>query len=484
LYIKILLSKIPSKKIIKTKHMKKNYLVYLLLFVVAFSACKNKGTAEQTETAKDSTPKAPYTITLEEVTNSNLPALQAFAWAAVGTEVLIVGGRNNGFHTFDDEFSTFPSNRNNPFFYVINLDSGKVDSLPIPSKYLLQLRSTNMESYNDGQYLYCVGGYGSNCATDSPSCYQTFPNLTTIDIAAAMKAIKNNKPADLLSSIKMITDPRMQVTGGELHKIGDWFYLVFGQNFNTIYSDNATGIYTQEVRRFQIDNSGSLPKITGYAADTCTWDDSSFHRRDLVVLESHDVNGNPNITVYGGVFTPVANNDYQTPIYISQTDATTGATSITTDNSFLQMFNQYAAPNIYLYDRVNKTNYTTILGGITQYYYDNGTLVNSNNTQAPMPWSNYITTIVRKADGTSVEYPQQTPTLSGFIGGEAIFVPHINVPFIENKKAIDFSALKTDSGNGFMLGYMYGGIQSDASQSTGPHSTHASNRLFKVYIKK
>lgn len=477
--------------------MKKNYLFIIALFalsVASITACKNKPDApKETETEETDANKAPYTITLEEVNSDFAPALQSFAWTTVGTKILLVGGRTNGFHNFSGISSVFTPKRDNTYFYVIDIDSAKSDSMPIPTKYLAQLRSTNMESYADGNTLYCIGGYGTSntaaCNVDSPqtSCYQTFPYITAINISAAITAIKNQNAAALESAISMsAADERLRVTGGELHKIGDWFYLVFGQNFNSIYTGNNTGIYTNEVRRFQIDNSGSAPKITGYAADTCTWDDSSFHRRDLVVLESHDINGNQNITVYGGVFTPVLNNDYQTPIYISQTDATTGATSITTDNNFLQMFNQYAAPNIYFYDPINKTNYTSIVGGITQYYYDNtGTLVNGNNTQAPMPWSNYITTIVRKADGTSTEYPQQTPTLPGYIGGEAIFIPHISVPFFNgHAKTIDFSALKTDGEKGFMLGYIYGGIHSDAAQSSTSNSTQASNRIYKVYIKK
>jgi hypothetical protein len=473
--------------------MKKNYPFYQLLFVclLAFASCKNK--APETAVKTDSVAAAPYTITLEEVNSDFAPALQSFAWTHVGTKILLVGGRTNGFHNFSGISSVFTPKRNNTYFYVIDIDSAKSDSMPIPEKYLAQLRSTNMESYADGNTLYCIGGYGvsndATCNVDSPpaSCYQTFPYITAINISAAITAIQTHNKAALESSISTsAADERLRVTGGELHKIGDWFYLVFGQDFNTIYTGQNTGIYTSEVRRFQIDNSGSAPKITGYAADTCTWDDSSFHRRDLVVLESHDVNGNPNITVYGGVFTPIANNDYQTPIYISQTDATTGATSITTDNNFLQMFNQYAAPNIYLYDPINKINYTSIVGGITQYYYSGDTLINSDTvTFFGMPWSNYITTIVRKADGTSVEYPQQNPTLSGYIGGEAIFIPHINAPLFKGlPKTIDFSALKTDTDKGFMLGYIYGGIHSDAQQSTTNNSTQSSKRIFKVYIKK
>lgn len=466
--------------------MKKNYLmaITLLLAVVAsFTACKNNAGDAKNGDAKDSTQQetvAQFIYNFEEVPNVNAPALQSFAWAHMGNHVLAVGGRTNGFHTFDDEFSTFPSKRSNTYFYVINLDSATADSMPIPAKYLLQLRSTNMESYQDGNTLYCVGGYGSTCANDAPSCYQTFPNLTAINLPAAMAAIKSHNATALEASITTITDERMRVTGGELRKIGDWFYLVFGQNFNTIYSDNATGIYTQQIRRFQIKNAGTSLEILNYAADTCTWDDSSFHRRDLVVVENHNPDGEHNITVYGGVFTPQANLDYQTPIYITQTDKATGAVNITTDNSFLQMFNQYSAPTFVIHDNEQKVNYTTIFGGITQYYYQDGQLVNGGSN---MPFSNYVTTIARKADGSSEEFPQQTPTLPGFIGAEAIFVPVL--PYFGTPSSPVFDAAKVKSGdaNGVHIGYLYGGINSTAAQSSGPHSTHASHSIYKVYVK-
>ncbi|KAB2917658.1 MAG: hypothetical protein F9K23_04555 [Bacteroidetes bacterium] len=475
--------------------MKKHYLYYLLAIVagvVSISSCKNKPAEQKVDDAATAT-KAPYTVTLEEVNSDFAPALQSFAWAQAGGELLILGGRTNGFHNFSGTSSVFTPKRRNTYFYVVDLDSSKTDSLSIPAAFLDRLSATNMEYYHEGNTLYCIGGYGvsgKGCDVDSPpaSCYQTFPYLTAINVPAAITAIQNQNSAALASAItSSAADDRLRVTGGELHKIGNWYYLVFGQNFNTIYNPNSTGIYTNEVRRFQIDNSGTTPKITGYAADTCTWDDSSFHRRDLVVLESYDVNGNPNITVYGGVFTPQANIDYQTPIYISQADATTGATTITTDNNFLQQFNQYAAPNIAFYDAASKTTYTTILGGITQYYYDDkGNLVNSNNTQDPMPFSNYATTIVRTGSSTAVEYPQQSPTLPGYLGSEAIFVPHVSIVLSQGRqKTIDMAKLpKSTDSKGIMLGYMYGGIESKASQSTSdPNSTVSSKRIFKVYLK-
>lgn len=469
--------------------MKKQSLLaitLLLLTVIGITACKEKKEKPVEEEVKDeeTTSGLPFSFVVEETDHDFAPALQSFAWARTGGSLLLIGGRTNGFHTFDDYNSTFPPKRSNTHIYVVDLDSSKTDSMEIPQKYFYQLRTTNMEYHQDGNTLYCIGGYGSTCEENGKeSCYKTYANLTAIDIDAAVKAVKSHDKTALENSIKMAPeDDRLRVTGGELRKIGDWFYLVFGQNFNTMYTDNVTGIYTQQVRRFQIDNSGTTPTISGYAADSCNWDDSSFHRRDLVVVETHDLDGNPNITVYGGVFTPQANLDYQTPIYISQTDASTGATKITTDNNFLQKFNQYAAPTFVLYNPVTKENYTVIFGGITQYYYTDGNLVNGGFN---MPFSNYITTIVRKGDGTSVEYPQETQTLPGYIGAEAIFIPGVNYfTGPATSPTLDLSKLGDEKGVTIPIGYIYGGILSAATQSSGTNPTVANNKIYKVSIKR
>ena len=469
--------------------MKKNYqliIAALVFAVISFSACKDKKEKpKDDEEVSEETSGVPYTISLESVNSSFAPALQSFAWANVGHKILIVGGRTNGFHGFSGTSSVFTPKRNNTYFYVVDLDSSKTDSLPIPKKYYYQLRSTNMESYHDGGTLYCIGGYGTNSEVDSPpsSTYETYPRLTAINIADAMSAIENGDADALEASISMSEkDDRMRVTGGELKKINDYFYLVFGQNFSTIYTGGTTGAYTQEVRKFKIDNSGSTPKITDYSADSCSWDDSSFHRRDLVVLENIMPNGKKGITVYGGVFTPVANNAYFTPIYIEDDN---GNTKITTDNSFNQKFCQYAAPSISLHNYITGTTYTSILGGISQYSFDgSGNEVNSNGS---MPFINTLTTIARKKDGSSVEYPQASPALPGLIGAEAIFIPRFDLDFTkEIGYVLDFEMLKAKvkdaESSSYFIGYMYGGIKASAAQSSTTNPTVASNEIYKVYI--
>lgn len=480
--------------------MKKTNLLPMLAIlacIITFAACKKKTTTEATSNQKGTyisvagqpQSKAPYTITLVEVANNpSAPALQSFAWASVGNSLLIVGGRTNGFHGFDSSGGSFPSKRSNTYFYVVDLDSNNTDSLPIPAKYATQLSTTNMEYYADGNTLYCIGGYGSNCPADSPKCYQTFPQLVAIDIAAAMRAISSNNAAALESSITAIEDERMRVTGGELHKIGDWFYLVVGQDYHDIYNysgNPATGKYTEEIRQFKIENKDNKLAIKNYTAYNNLWGGNwtdQLHRRDLVVLETVMADGSTGITVYGGVFTPKNDNAYVNPIYISQKGDTP---AFALDTVFAQKFCLYAAPTVAMYDNNEKAMYTTVLGGISQYFYDSaGNLVNSNGS---MPFTNNVTTIARGADNGSVEYPQQTPVLpgaTGLIGAEAVFVPDPSMPIYPGtKKVIDYSKLPAQGD--VVLGLMYGGISAFTAQSgSNVPSTKANNKIYKVILSR
>ena len=57
-------------------------------------------------------------------------------------------------------------------------------------------------------------------------------------------------------------DDRLKVTGGELEKIGENYFLVFGQRFDGLYNPADVGNdqqYTDEVRIFAIVDDGINP---------------------------------------------------------------------------------------------------------------------------------------------------------------------------------------------------------------------------------
>ena len=84
------------------------------------------------------------------------------------------------------------------------------------------------------------------------------------------------------SAIRQISDPRFQVTGGDMAAIGGRTYLVFGQDFQGGYSLTAppssfTQIYSDEIRSFKIVDNGKTLAIRDYAA---LRDPTNFRRRD------------------------------------------------------------------------------------------------------------------------------------------------------------------------------------------------------------
>lgn len=484
--------------------MKKTTLLYLLplLTLAACGGGGNKSGQNGSDTTKKDSMNtaanatvltavgqpaatAPYTIEVIDTKAAFAPTLQSFGFGQSGGQWLLVGGRTNGFHGTSDNESTFPTKFSNTNMFVVDPTSKKSWRLEIPAVFKLQLQSTNMNCYQDGDYLYCIGGYGSSCATDSPECYQTFPNLTAINVPNAIAAITSNNAQALEASITSITDERMRVTGGALRKIGGWFYLVMGQNYDKKYKGAVTGIYTQQVRKFQIGNTGGQLTINNYTAYDVPWStpplNDQFHRRDLTVSETIMDDGTHGITVYGGVFSTNGGNGFPNPIYISQDN--TGNTAFAFDQGFAQKLNLYECANVTMYDPTAKNMYTSFLGGITDYYYDKAGVLTPGSIMNFLPFSKNATTVVRNGTSkTSVEYPQQSPALPGYIGSDAEFIPNPALATYGGMdEMIDYSQVPTGR---TLVGWMYGGILSTAEQSSEMNPTFANSKIYEVWITK
>ena len=65
-----------------------------------------------------------------------------------------------------------------------------------------------------------------------------------------------------------------------MRKIGSYFYLVFGHNYDRIYANAHTGIYTEEIRKFRLELEGGAILITDYI----TYKDPSGNTGSLVPL--------------------------------------------------------------------------------------------------------------------------------------------------------------------------------------------------------
>lgn len=421
--------------------------------------------------------QAPYTISLKKAANQPAPALQSFCIAVQNGLWLVVGGRTNGFHGTAGSGSTFPSSESNKFIWVIDPVNNKSWKGNIPTALQYQLSSTNIAFYQDGNTLYCIGGYGAGCANDG--CYQTFGQITAIDVQRTIAGVQNGFA--LNNYITTTQDSRMAVTGGYLVKLNDWFHLVMGQNYTGKYSGAVTGKYTEQIARFKIGTSGGNPVVNNYTTIT-TGEQyngaNQFHRRDYPsVTMVMPANRNVGVGVFAGVF----NNQggpFVNPVYFEDMGFNTLAR---VDTSFKQRFCMYDCAAISCYNSATTEAYISFIGGITDWYIDDSGNEVPGNASNFMPWFNRVSTIVRTAN-TTKEYPQKNTTLPGYIGANAAFIIAPNTPVMsKTTDVIDYARL--GSGN-TLIGWMYGGIEATAPQSSGLNPTNASSTIYEVWLQK
>jgi hypothetical protein len=281
------------------------------------------------------------------------------------------------------------------------------------------------------------------------------------------------------SAIRQISDPRLEVTGGDLSMIGGRTYLVFGQDFQGGYSLTAgtpsfTQIYSDEIRSFKIIDNGKTLAIMCYEA---LRDPTNFRRRDGNLGQVVEANGQAGLAYYGGVFTPGQNiTALQAPILISSS----GKTRV--DSSYQQFFDQYTTANIPLFDKNKKAMDTIFMGGISVYDYSNGQLTMFTPAEGGPGWVDDVSTLVQGENGSDQEYIMSP--LPGLYGAYSAFLADPFLPTYAN------GVIKLDKLKGAtVLGYMYGGIYSTVAETSGDPTveatqTGASNQVFQVTLTR
>lgn len=414
----------------------------------------------------------PFEISIEPFSIEGLGGLQSFAYGQHNGKWLIVGGRLDGLHR-RQPFAAFDVAGHNILLFVVDPVTKQkwtapLSSLPIPIQE--QLSSTNMEFHQDGDYLYCVGGYGYSATINN---HTTFSNLTAIKVPEVIDAIINN--ASFTSFFRQITDAQFQVTGGRLKKIDSTYYLLGGQKFigryNPMGPNNGPGFiqeYTNAIRKFDLTDNGSIISITHLPS---FFDTANLHRRDYNAEPQILPNGNHGITMFSGVFQHNADLPFLNSV-------TVDANGYDVNNTFVQYYNHYHCPVIPIYSETLNEMHNVFFGGIAQFYDSAGTMVQDNN----VPFVNTIARVTRTANGDMTEYklPIKMPAL---LGAGAELIPNLNFAHFENE-VFKLDSLTTDS---VLIGYIFGGISSaqpnifftnDGNQSV------ASNQIFKVFLKK
>ena len=410
-----------------------------------------------------------YDIELKPVNIAGLSGLQSYAFAQHQGKWLIIGGRKDGLHA-RQPFNAFPASQNNTLIYVIDIEQKtfKTSSINALQTSLQEhLQATNYNFYQSGDTLYLTGGYAYAASAQD---HITFPYLTTIRVSALINAIENNETIN--NHFKQVRDERLAVTGGELGKIGNIFYLVGGHRFDGRYNPMGnptfTQTYTNEIRKFSVNNTGIQPVISDY---TTINDPIHLHRRDFNLLPQIFPDGTEGYAVSSGVFQIGVDLPFLYPVDIKEL----GYTPVSTFNQYLS---HYHSAKVALYDSLQNKMHNLFFGGMSQYYYQNGQLIQDNL----VPFVRTISRLTRSSDGSLQEYvlPTSMPALKG-AGAEFILnqkLPHTSSEIIKLHK------IEKDT---ILLGHIYGGILSPSLNPFSANQTNtttADNSIYAVYLIK
>lgn len=408
-----------------------------------------------------------YDLQLIPVSIPGFPGLHSYAFGQYNGKWVFIGGRRDGLHA-RQPFNAFPAAQNNTDIFVADVQTQQYWSAPLSSLSAglrEQLQSTNMNFFQDGNTLYILGGYAySATAAD----HITFPNLTSVDVPGLIQAVVAG--TSITSYFKQISDGNFAVTGGHLGKIGNTFYLVGGHRFDGRYNPMGNPTYTQtytnQIRKFTIDNSGSLLSIANYTEIT---DPVHLHRRDYNLLPQIFPDGTPGYMISSGVFQINDDLPFLYPVDITET-------GITPQTGFNQYLSNYHSAVAALYDSAENRMHNLFFGGMSRYYYQNETLIEDNQ----VPFIKTISRVTRFADGTLQEFklPLEMPSLKG---ASAEFIPNEQLP-VAFSDIVKLNAITADT---FIIGHIVGGIQSTTLNPFGANqtaNTSADNTIYAVRL--
>jgi len=459
----------------------------------------------QKDPATDPTATLPFAIELEPVAIRGLPCLQSYAQARSGSRWLLVCGRTRGLHQFvasgprgTPPPNAFPLSSASSRIYVLDtaaktIASASTESLPGPIADALG--ATNVQSAQRGDRLYVGGGYGRDSATGAMT---TFPTVTSINVPGLIDAVL--KGTDLAPNIEQVLLQRSvttggisqvqtyRLTGGELERIGDDFYLVFGQEFRGLYSVDPGDfgkwplVQQYSERIFVLSIADDPLKVTIKTIINADPNDPTqpFHRRDLNLLPTRTADGRPSLTVYGGVFVPGQASAYRNPVQI----AGPAPNQVAVDASFVQALSLYDCAAMTMFDTASGTLYTTFFGGISLYYVDPKTHRVKEDTG--LPFIKDISTVIRDKAGhtTQLVLPVRLP---GYLGAEMRFLAENEALMAEERTlhpdngALSFDQIQTKTA----AGYLFGGIEAMAPQTEGdPAKSQACNTLLRVWVTR
>jgi hypothetical protein len=401
-----------------------------------------------------------------------------------------LGGRTNGLHSLTaGGLASFPVQSQNREVWVVDPVTKQSwhKSLEDPSSGLStaqvdSLTNTNPQAYQRGDRLYYVGGYGYDRTTER---FLTYDTLSSIDVPALMDWVRAPSPtATAAQSIRQISDPSLRVTGGAMYEVGQTTHLVFGQDFSRSYTGTANGVYTRQVRSFEVVDDGTTLGIANVRATAPL---PEFRRRDLTVVRRMWTESGPGglpvtregLVALGGVFTE-SFGAWTVPVTIDA-DGTPHMADPAQAATFKQGMNNYEAAHLGLFSASRNETHSLLFGGIGYRTYDRATGLFADDPE--LPFSGNVTSIVADGQGNFSQHllNEDFPAISAGdgkllrFGANAEFLPAEGVPAYADG-LFNLDALGARPGP-TTLGWIYGGIMADAPNRG---NTAASSYIFEV----
>ena len=407
-------------------------------------------------------------LTLVPVDSSLLPALRAPIVALNANNWLIVSGSLSNFHGFDNNFNTslYVYNPN-----TVQMTSMSISSTNLPQDVKNQLASSDQEFLQDGDTLYIMGGYYS---PDSHA-FTTLNTLTAINVPGMIGAILNNN-TDLAPFVTHTNSiPEFRVTGGQLGKIGNRFYLAYGQDCEGAYIGDScllSQTYTNSIYEFFADPTLSSITILNTVTHP-NLDGSGWRRRDYT-LAPFILNNIDTLFAMAGPFTPGPD------AFVWTNGISFNANLQSNDNFINQQANQYLSPSISMYSASNDRMYAATFSGLSNLYWATSGLIYDNST----PYGNILDLVSSDALGNVQEYANLQPMCSGqplsaclYMGLGAIFVPSGNN--FDSREILLLDQLPQNTQT--LVGYIYAGlITQDQEIFSSPNTV--TNQVYAVYI--
>jgi len=540
----------------------RKHIIWALGLAVALGACQNAPKPAETEENLDS--PAPtvkeYTFSLslskaDSANYTNAPEMQSFAHAVSGDQWLLLCGRTNstsdgydgGLHNMGKSSNyankSFPPGSFNTAIHLYNTSSNSLQSVAFSDfnaalitaaggspdetlktyfeavvKNLDQLRCSNPLATTAGDYLYIVGGYGTNAdSIDYRVSYQTFNTVTQIHVPTMIKVISGQSVTKEEWNLfyRMGSADQLKSTGGELHMIDNIFYLCGGHNYgkgalkgqkyvDAVYpftvSNNTDDMISLDITVNSLISDIPEDKINTHEADLT----SIFRRRDgpVVPILAKNSAGSiiQGVAFYAGVFKPTPQGEkgleaWNDAIYVTP-DLTSSSTTVANykmDTDYNQQnYNVYSCPDFGVVHQ-------NAAGDVLLSTFMPGGIGNGDAEGKLSPFSNtYVEAILNTSTMTSTPNIVKESLVrdnTSFYGAEAAFIPANDASIkhysssIGKTEFIDAEATFGTSGGSKVIGYFYGGIEAEIASpgsgnrtGYGPGLSKASNAVWEVTL--